>query len=210
MSRGEVSDGERFAEQVRSLVLHTVAHDADADATVALAELAESLADAMEENISRTLSAEAVGGPSVHPVSGVGNPIAAPLVDTVDGNQAVAAGTYTVTHEGPPGCVHGGAIAAGFEHVVERSETLFGVPPTFTHVGPGSREVRIQYRRPTLLDLPLRFEADPPIDTGSGSMTIEARLLQVGEVTCEATAVWTPDTPFGPIGDGDATDIEAQ
>ena len=210
MSNGEVLNGERVAEQVRLLVLHTVAHDADAETTVALAELAEVLADAMEEAISGSPSTEVVYRSDVHPVSGVGNPVAAPLVDAVDGNQVVATGVFTVTHEGPPGCVHGGAIAAGFEHVVERSETLFGVPPTFTHVGPGSREVRIQYRRPTLLDLPLRFEADPPIDTGSGSMTIEARLLQVGEVTCEATAVWTPDTPFGPIGDGDATDIEAQ
>ena len=96
-----------------------------------------------------------------------------------------ASGTFTVTHEGPPGCVHGGAIAAGFEHVAERAETLAGLEP-------GPRTVTIRYRRPTLLGIPLRFEADPPVpgtgDDASGAVVVSARLVQDGEVTCEARA----------------------
>ena len=143
----------------------------------------------------------------LHPVTGAANAFAAPLVDSTPGatpggsdpgRGVMASGTYTVTHEGPPGCVHGGAIAAGFEHVVERAEFLAGL-------GPAPRTVTIHYRRPTLLGVPLRFEADPPRsgpgdggddggdDAVPGAVTVSARLVQDGEVTCEARAVRPPE-----------------
>ena len=162
------------AEAVRALVLHVVTHVADPETTSALAVEAEALADRLEV---ATAGLEVIEGG--HPVAGVHNPIAGPLVDGSDGPMVVADATFTLTHEGPPGCVHGGAIAAGFEHVVARAEARAGRARA-------PRTVRVRYRRPTLLGLPVRFEADPP--SGSDGASLTARLVQNGDVTCEAEA----------------------
>ena len=187
-----------LADRVRDLVRFTVAHETDLTTTSTLAEAAEALAHALEEVAAST--GGHVHGPHAHPVTGSANAFAAPLVDDVEfatdtgGGRVVASGAYTVTHEGPPGCVHGGAIAAGMEHILYRAEDRAGLD-----VGP--RTIRIHYRRPTLLGVPLRFEADPPIvgppvDGGavSGS-TVAARLVQAGQTTCEAVSARPPDPP---------------
>ena len=183
-----------LADRVRALVLAVVAHEADAATTDELADAAEGLASRMEAAAAEPPRGDPVS--RLHPVTGVANAFAAPLVDEplveemVSGGTVAASGTFTVTHEGPPGCVHGGAIAAGFEHVAERAETLAGLEP-------GPRTVTIRYRRPTLLGIPLRFEADPPVpgtgDDASGAVVVSARLVQDGEVTCEARAERPPE-----------------
>lgn len=191
---------EPLADMVRALVLAVVAHETDAAGTDELAEAAEALASRMEVAL---LEVAASGGdgthaqgphldPRLHPVTGVANAFAAPLVDGAEsGGIVTASGTFTVIHEGPPGCVHGGAIAAGFEHIVDRAEGRTGLES-------GPRTVTIHYRRPTLLGVPLRFEANL-LDEGAyaegvdaegdpGLVTVSARLVQDGEVTCEARA----------------------
>ncbi len=203
-----------LSDRIRALVLAVVAHEADAATTDELADAAEELASVMEAAAAEPSPDDP--GTRLHPITGSANAFAAPLVDEqvfggegapggegASGGTVAASGTFTVTHEGPPGCVHGGAIAAGFEHVVERAETLAGLEP-------GPRTVTIHYRRPTLLGIPLRFEADPPAPdtygsaagsatgpaTGmpTGAVSVSARLVQDGEVTCEARAVRVPGT----------------
>lgn len=199
-----------LVDRVRALVLAVVAHEADAATTDELAAAAEDLASRMEASVA----AQPPDGPPdghgsrLHPVTGMANAFAAPLDDGErPGGVVTASGTFTATHEGPPGCVHGGAIAAGFEHVVERSEALAGLAP-------GPRTVTIHYRRPTLLGIPLRFEADPPApgtdgdaaQAATGAVAVSARLVQDGEVTCEARAERPPgaDTRPGRPEDGAA------
>lgn len=190
------SETRSIADSVRALVLNVVAHVTEPATTEDLADAAEDLADVLEQAVAsgQQRLSESESGNRTHPVSGSANPLAAPLTDDADGGLLVSSGVFTATHEGPPGCVHGGAIAAGFEHVVARVEAHAGLDWQ-------PRTVRIHYRRPTLLGIPLRFEAEKLGPASSrvaepgeeASFEISARLIQDNEVTCEAMVLRPPE-----------------
>jgi acyl-coenzyme A thioesterase PaaI-like protein len=79
------------------------------------------------------------------------NPLAPPLHVRWEPPLAVADITFTAPYEGPPGCVHGGVIAAAFDQVFNVANLMLGNP------GP-TASLRLRYRRPTPLGQPLRFE----------------------------------------------------
>ena len=60
--------------------------------------------------------------------------------------------TFGAAYEGPPGCVHGGYIAAAFDEVLGSAQSLGGRPGM-------TGTLTIRYRSPTPLHTPLRFEA---------------------------------------------------
>jgi acyl-coenzyme A thioesterase PaaI-like protein len=67
------------------------------------------------------------------------------------GDSVVATGTFGAAYEGPPGCVHGGFVAAAFDEVLGATQSMSGFPGMTAHL-------EVDYRSPTPLHTELRFE----------------------------------------------------
>jgi acyl-coenzyme A thioesterase PaaI-like protein len=112
------------------------------------------------------------------PVIGLMNPLAVPLVLSREPPGAVGRATFREEHEGPPGCVHGGWLAASFDMVLHAANAFVG------QQGPTHR-LELRYRRPTRLREEVRFEAN--VDSISdGTAIVRGRAQQRGESTVEA------------------------
>jgi acyl-coenzyme A thioesterase PaaI-like protein len=85
------------------------------------------------------------------PVQGRANPLAPPLALRVEGDTVIALGTFGAAYEGPPGCVHGGFVAAAFDEVLGATQSMSGSPGMTAHL-------EVDYRSPTPLHVELRFE----------------------------------------------------
>ena len=85
-------------------------------------------------------------------ITGRSNPLAAPLQMWFDGDEVRGKAVYTDAYEGPPGCLHGGFVAAAFDDLLGFAQTLSGTAGytgTFT----------IKYLRPTPLNKQLDYTA---------------------------------------------------
>jgi acyl-coenzyme A thioesterase PaaI-like protein len=111
-------------------------------------------------------------------VIGSCNPLAPPLILDFDPPVARGRVTFAPPFEGAPGCVHGSAIAAVFDIMLTAANVIAGV------AGP-TVELRLQYRKPTLIDRPSEFEASV-VSVDGRRMRTEGRLIQDGVVTVEA------------------------
>jgi acyl-coenzyme A thioesterase PaaI-like protein len=83
------------------------------------------------------------------------NPLAPPITMRVEGSgetmRIIGTVTYGAAYEGPPGCVHGGFIAAGFDEVLGFTQSFSGQPGM-------TARLDVSYRSPTPLWHPLRYE----------------------------------------------------
>jgi hypothetical protein len=59
-------------------------------------------------------------------ISGRSNPVAAPLHMWVDGDVTRGKALYTAVYEGPPGCLHGGFVAAAFDDLLGYAQIASG------------------------------------------------------------------------------------
>ena len=117
------------------------------------------------------------------PMIGLANPLAPPITIGKSGpTSAEARVTFGSAYEGPPGCVHGGFVAAAFDEVLGFVQSLSG-NPGFT----GTLTVR--YRKPTPLHTELRFDTEI---TGTEGRKVFARgEVYAGAVLCaEAEAIF--------------------
>jgi acyl-coenzyme A thioesterase PaaI-like protein len=85
--------------------------------------------------------------PLVGPLNPLAPPIATQIVDGIVIGQVV----YGDAYEGPPGCVHGGFIAAGFDEMLGFAQSLSGEPGM-------TGRLQVSYRSPTPLHRPVRYE----------------------------------------------------
>jgi acyl-coenzyme A thioesterase PaaI-like protein len=117
------------------------------------------------------------------PMIGLANPLAPPVVIGRSGDRtAVAKVTFGSAYEGPPGCVHGGYIAASFDEVLGYVQSLSehpGMTGTLT----------VRYRRPTPLHTELNFEGEL-VRTEGRKIFARAHCLANGEVTAEAEGIF--------------------
>jgi acyl-coenzyme A thioesterase PaaI-like protein len=160
---------DRLADAVREFHDLTVRGAADVehlrDATAKIRAIAEHLNDKVP-----TESYGALGGMADHvagsagrtsfldrsPISGSMNPLAAPMrmhiqyPDPDKGIEASVTGrvTYGLAYEGPPGCVHGGFVAAAFDEVLGQTQSLTGEPGM-------TGELVVRYKAPTPLHVEL-------------------------------------------------------
>ena len=88
------------------------------------------------------------------PLIGLANPLAPPIRVEADPDGVNVHGhvTFGAAYEGPPGCVHGGVVAAAFDEVLGFANSLSGNPGM-------TGTLTVRYRLPTPLHTPLRFEA---------------------------------------------------
>jgi acyl-coenzyme A thioesterase PaaI-like protein len=121
------------------------------------------------------------------PMVGTLNAVAAPMVANVveeEGSLGTVVGhvTFSALYEGPPGCVHGGFIAAYFDDVLGMVQALSGKPGMTANLS-------VNYRSPTPLNRPLVFRAR--IVSVEGRKIHTAATLHHGETLCaDATAVF--------------------
>jgi acyl-coenzyme A thioesterase PaaI-like protein len=85
------------------------------------------------------------------PFIGRANPLAPPI--SLQHRDGVVVGTVTFgsAYEGPPGCVHGGYLAAAFDELLGATQSLSGAPGM-------TGTLTVRYRSPTPLHRELRLE----------------------------------------------------
>jgi acyl-coenzyme A thioesterase PaaI-like protein len=110
------------------------------------------------------------------------NPLAPPVVFTWEDGKSVGRVTFTRPYEGPPGCVHGGMIAAVFDQVLSVANVMAG------QAGP-TAHLQLRFRKPTPLGVEVRFEGWQERVAGR-RIHAAGRLLANGEVTVEAEGVF--------------------
>jgi hypothetical protein len=125
------------------------------------------------------------------PISGHSNPLAAPLVVEPMGGDGVlhAHANYGYAYEGPPGHLHGGAVAGAFDEMVGIGQAASG-QAGFTG------RLTIRMRRPTPLHTRIDYEAGVTSAEGR-KIKVWSRSTAGGEVLCDAEALMiTPREPL--------------
>jgi acyl-coenzyme A thioesterase PaaI-like protein len=112
-------------------------------------------------------------------ISGRSNPMAPPLRIRVDGDRTLGAAVYGDAYEGPPGCLHGGFVAAAFDDLLGCAQMASGTAG-FT----GTLTIRM--RKPTPLNTRIDYEAGVTRVSGRrimcwGRSTAEGVLLAEAE-----------------------------
>ena len=105
---------------------------------------------------SRYDQALAIGGTGSfinHPMIGPANPCAPRIAMRVDDDRLVGEVTFGTPQEGPPGCGYGGYLAAGFDAILLMTAGI-------NEVGGPTKAMAVRYRRPTPLNVPLRYLAE--------------------------------------------------
>lgn len=118
------------------------------------------------------------------PMLGVSNPVAPPisLRRGPTGDTIVGEAVFGAAYEGPPGCVHGGFVAAAFDEVLGAAQSFSGQPGM-------TGTLTIRYRSPTPLHEQLRFTAT--FDRVEGRKVFTSGTIHVGDRLCaEAQAVF--------------------
>ena len=182
----------RLAVEMRSVIDRLVATQAPEEA---LRYAADSLARlAVEFDIyprGKTYegfaeAANAGGDPSAlfdhSPLIGKANPLAPPIEIQVEDEMVVGRVTFGAAYEGPPGCVHGGYLAATFDEVLGGAQSLGGRPGM-------TGTLTVRYRVPTPLHTPLRFEGELDRVEGRKNFTI-GRCLAGDVLTAEAEGIF--------------------
>ena len=116
------------------------------------------------------------------PVVGRCNPLSPPMQMYLTEDKAIGTVTFGDPYEGPPNCVHGGMVALTWDHVMALANMLINArgPTAWLHV---------DYRKPTPLYTPLRFEAW--IDKLEGKkIFIKGACYANGEVVTEASGLF--------------------
>ena len=84
------------------------------------------------------------------PFIGLANPLSPPMILSHRDDRVVADVTFGRAYEGPPGCVHGGLVAAAFDELLGAAQSLSGTQGMTAHL-------EVDYRLPTPLGVPLRL-----------------------------------------------------
>jgi hypothetical protein len=135
----------------RALVGSAAPDDVLDGVTAEVSRLVERLAPFARE--SRYEQAERISGSGTfanHPMIGPANPCAPPIVLRRGEDGLVGDVRFGTPQEGPPGCVYGGYLAAGFDAILLMTAGAAGV-------GGPTRSLSVRYRRPTPLQAPLQY-----------------------------------------------------
>ena len=190
--------------QTKRLIEAVAYLDPSADDPAIMADLVEQarrLADAVEERPSlrdRGTLASAGGEDSTlmerSGISGRSNPLAAPLHLWVDGPRTRGWAVWTDAYEGPPGCLHGGFVAAAFDDLLGFAQMASG------QAGYTGR-LTIRMRRPTPLNVRVDYEAGVEAVDGRKIVVVGKALVAgtlVAEAECLFVAPRVPRLPGAP------------
>ncbi len=104
------------------------------------------------------------------------NPLAPPIEVTFgDDGDVIGTCTYGAPYEGPPGCLHGGFIAAGFDEILGFAQAASGLPGM-------TGRLSVSYRSPTPLFEEVRFVGR--LDRIEGRKIFTTGTLSAGDRLC--------------------------
>lgn len=109
------------------------------------------------------------------PFIGLANPLSPPIVFRHEPGRVVGTVTFGAAYEGPPGCVHGGYVAAAFDELLGAAQSMSGTQ------GMTARLV-VDYRSPTPLGQPLVLEGE--MTSHEGRKIFCAGRLHAGDRLC--------------------------
>ncbi len=122
------------------------------------------------------------------PMIGLANPLAPPIAIRATGKRcAEGRVTFGAAYEGPPGCVHGGFIAAAIDEVLGFTQSLTG-NPGFTGT------LTVVYRKPTPLHTQLRIDAEV-VGQERRKIFTRGRILAGDLLTAEAEGIFISARP---------------
>ena len=187
----------RLADAMRLVIERLVASNAPEDELRRAAEQLERYAEHLQthprlrhfQGFAESANAGDVGAFfDQSPLIGLANPLAPPIRLAKTGERSAEGRVvFGSAYEGPPGCVHGGFVAAAFDELLGFTQSLGG-SPGFT----GTLVVR--YRMPTPLHTELRFEGT--IDRVEGRKTFASGRVFAGERLCaESEAIFVSARP---------------
>ncbi len=174
----------RLAEAARRVIEQLTSSTASDDAFEQARDLVEQAAGVLDARGHDRMYSGAEASLSDHqdaifldfsPLVGGLNPLAPPIVMHVEDGDVVGDVTFGSAYEGPPGCVHGGFIAASFDEVLGFAQSLGGQPGM-------TARLQISYRSPTPLHRPLRFVGR--IDRVDGRKIHTSATLHHGDTLC--------------------------
>ena len=188
----------RLADATRRVIGELVSSTADADAFATARDLVERAVDVLGggshgrtyEGAAEAAIAELgmLAFVDYSPFLGVLNPLAPPINMSwgaePGSTEVCGAATYGDPYEGPPGCVHGGFIAAGFDEVLGFTQARADRPGM-------TASLKIDYRSPTPLHEELHFRGR--IERIEGRKTFTSAELVVagdGRVCAQATGLF--------------------
>ena len=182
----------RLADATRALIEGLVGTDVDEDTVTATADALEQLAAAFDRGGPHSMydgiaeSAMAGADPAAFfdqsPMLGKANPLAPPIRVEVLDDVVVGRVTFGSAYEGPPGCVHGGYVAAAFDEILGAAQTFSGAPGM-------TGTLTVRYRKPTPLHTELRVEGR--FDRREGRRVYTTGQIFAGDVlTAEAEGIF--------------------
>lgn len=182
----------RLAEAMRLVIERLVPSSAPTEELATAADALERYAEAIKDHprlrdprlIGESANAGDVGAFfDQSPLIGLANPLAPPLtIGRKDESRAHATGVFGSAYEGPPGCVHGGFVAAAFDEVLGYVQSLSGQPGM-------TGTLTVKYRSPTPLHTALLFEAELVRVEGRKIFT-RAELFAEGVLCAEAEGIF--------------------
>lgn len=174
----------RLAGAVRSIIHRMVEIDAPLEVLASAADAAEGIQALLDGQAARSKyegfaeaanAGEPIGFFDHSPMLGRANPLAPPIRLQHEDDLIVGEANFGAAYEGPPGCVHGGYIAAAFDEVLGSAQSMSGAPGM-------TGRLTVHYRSPTPLMADLRFEGW--LENVSGRKILTKGRLLNGETLC--------------------------
>lgn len=172
----------RLADATREVIGRLVATDAPIEVLAAAADDLEAVASRFDgyhqgslyEGFAESANAGGDASPMFDhsPLLGKGNPIAPPLELEIRDGMVHGRARFGHQYEGPPGCVHGGFIAATFDELLGSTQSLSGTPGM-------TGTLTIRYEHPTPLHTDLRLEGE--LDRVEGRKVFTIGRLYAGD-----------------------------
>lgn len=174
----------RVADAIRGVLHRMVQTTAPIDVIEAVAADVEAAADRLRSYTNKSMyegfaesanAGEPFGFFDHSPMLGQANPLAPPIRLWLEDDRILGTATFGAAYEGPPGCVHGGYVAAAFDEVLGSTQSLSGSPGM-------TGRLTVHYRKPTPLETELRFEGR--IESVTGRKILTKGELWAGDVLC--------------------------
>jgi acyl-coenzyme A thioesterase PaaI-like protein len=121
------------------------------------------------------------------PMIGIANPLAPPMTIREEDGTIVAEVVFGQAYEGPPGCVHGGYVAAAFDELLGATQSLSGAPGM-------TGTLTVRYESPTPLKTLLRMEGRL-VGVERRKIFTEGTILVDGRVTATAKGTFISMQP---------------
>lgn len=180
---------DRLAEAVRKLIDHAVVSEVPDDEVAEIVDVLEGIDERLKQHPRGTTRAPTLpifddlqATFRGDPIIGEHNPIAAPVVISLDGTTVRGSANLGAAYEGPPGYVHGAIIAGIFDQLLGLANLAAGTPGM-------TGTLTVRYRKPTPLHTDLVFEGKT--DRRERRKIFTKGTLHVGgELTAEAEGVF--------------------